>query len=33
VVDCVLKTVLNGRLTYDEAMLVLPRVGGEIVAA
>jgi hypothetical protein len=30
VVDYVLKTVLNGRLTYDDAMLVLPRVRGEL---
>jgi hypothetical protein len=31
VVDYVLKTVLNGRLSYDEAMLVLPRARGELV--
>jgi hypothetical protein len=30
VVDYVLKTVLNGRLTYDEAVLVLPRSRGEL---
>jgi hypothetical protein len=30
VVDYVLKTLLNGRLTYDEAMLVLPRTRREI---
>jgi hypothetical protein len=30
VVDYVLKTVLNGRLSYDEAMLVLPRSRGEL---
>src|ERR1700733_12048772 len=30
VVDYVLKTVLNGRLSYDEAVLVLPRVRGEL---
>jgi hypothetical protein len=31
VVDYVLKTVLNGRLSYDEAVLVLPRARGELV--
>jgi hypothetical protein len=30
VVDYVLKTVLNGRLTYDDAVLVLPRSRGEL---
>jgi hypothetical protein len=30
VVDYVLKTVLNGRLSYDEAVLVLPRSRGEL---
>jgi hypothetical protein len=30
VVDYVLKTILNGRLTYDDAMLVLPRAHGEL---
>ncbi|MDR3489031.1 MAG: hypothetical protein P4M05_29525 [Bradyrhizobium sp.] len=30
VVDYVLKTVLNGRLSYDEAVLVLPRSRGEV---
>ena len=30
VVDYVLKTVLNGRLAYDEAVLVLPRSRGEL---
>jgi hypothetical protein len=30
VVDYVLKTVLYGRLSYDEAMLVLPRSRGEL---
>jgi len=30
VVDYVLKTVLNGRLSYDEAVLVLPKTGGEL---
>jgi hypothetical protein len=30
VVDYVLKTVLNGRLSYDEAVLVLPRWRGEL---
>jgi len=30
VVDYVLKTVLNGRLSYDDAMLVLPRSRGEL---
>ena len=30
VVDYVLKTILNGRLSYDEAMLVLPRSRGEL---
>jgi hypothetical protein len=30
VVDYVLKTVLNGRLSYDEAVLVLPRAHGEL---
>jgi len=30
VVDYVLKTVLNGRLSYDEAVLVLPRARGEL---
>jgi hypothetical protein len=30
VVDYVLKTVLNGRLSYDEAMLVLPRTRREV---
>jgi hypothetical protein len=30
VVDYVLKTVLNGRLAYDEAVLVLPRARGEL---
>jgi hypothetical protein len=33
VVDYVLKTVLNGRLSYDEAVLVLPRSRGEIETA
>jgi hypothetical protein len=31
VVDYVLKTILNGRLSYDEGMLVLPRTRGELV--
>jgi hypothetical protein len=31
VVDYVLKTVLNGRLSYDDAMLVLPRAHSELV--
>ena len=31
VVDYVLKTVLNRRLSYDEAMLVLPRARSELV--
>jgi hypothetical protein len=31
VVDYVLKTTLNGRLSYDEAVLVLPRAHGELV--
>jgi hypothetical protein len=31
VVDYILKTVLNGRLSYDEAVLVLPRAHGELV--
>ena len=30
VVDYVLKTVLNGRISYDEAVLVLPRARGEL---
>jgi hypothetical protein len=30
VVDYVLKTVLNGRLSYDEAVLVLPRSRNEL---
>jgi hypothetical protein len=30
VVDYVLKTILTGRLSYDEAMLVLPRARGEL---
>ena len=30
VVDYVLKTVLNGRLSFDEAVLVLPRSRGEL---
>jgi hypothetical protein len=30
VVDYVLKTVLNGRLSYDEAMVVLPRARSEL---
>jgi hypothetical protein len=30
VVDYVLKTVLNGRLSYDDAALVLPRSRGEL---
>jgi hypothetical protein len=30
VVDYVLKTVLNGRVSYDEAVLVLPRSRGEL---
>jgi hypothetical protein len=30
VVDYLLKTVLNGRLSYDEAMLVLPRTRDEL---
>jgi hypothetical protein len=30
VVDYVLKTVLNGRLSYDDAVLVLPRSRGEL---
>jgi hypothetical protein len=30
VVDYVLKTVLNGRLSNDEAILVLPRSRGEL---
>ena len=29
-VDYVLKTVLNGRLSYDEAVLLLPRSRGEL---
>jgi hypothetical protein len=29
VVDCVLKPVLNRRLSYDEAVLVPPRSRGE----
>jgi hypothetical protein len=33
VVDYVLKTVLNGRLSYDEAMLMLPRSRGELETA
>jgi hypothetical protein len=33
VVDYVFKTVLNRRLTYDEAVLVLPRVREELHAA
>jgi hypothetical protein len=33
VVDYVFKTVLNRRLTYDEAVLVLPRVRDELHAA
>jgi hypothetical protein len=33
VVDYVLKTVLNGRLAYDDAMLVLPRSRGELERA
>jgi hypothetical protein len=33
VVDYVLKTFLNGRLSYDEAILVLPRTHGELYAA
>lgn len=32
VVDYVLKTVLNGRLEYDDAILVLPRAGKELEA-
>jgi hypothetical protein len=31
VVDYVLKTILNDRLSYDEAVLVLPRARGELV--
>jgi hypothetical protein len=30
VVDYVLKTVLNGRLSYDEAVIVLPRAREEL---
>jgi hypothetical protein len=30
VVDYVLKAVLNGRLSYDDAVLVLPRARGEL---
>ena len=30
VVDYVLKTVLNGRLEQDDAILVLPRTGSEL---
>jgi hypothetical protein len=30
VVDYVLKTILNGRLSYDEAVLVLPRSRDEL---
>jgi hypothetical protein len=30
VVDYVLKTVLNGRLSYDDAVLVLPKTRGEL---
>jgi hypothetical protein len=30
VVDYVLKTILNGRLSYDEAVLVLPRTRSEL---
>jgi hypothetical protein len=30
VVDYVLKTILNGRLSYDEAVLVLPKTRGEL---
>jgi hypothetical protein len=30
VVDYALKAILNGRLTYDEAMIVLPRTKGEL---
>jgi hypothetical protein len=30
VVDYVLKTVLNGRLSYDDAVMVLPRARGEL---
>jgi hypothetical protein len=30
VVDYVVKTVLNGRLSYDEAVLVLPKSRGEL---
>jgi hypothetical protein len=33
VVDYVFKTVLNRRLTYDEAVLVLPRTRGELRVA
>ena len=33
VVDYVFKTVLNGRLSYDDAVLVLPRARGELRAA
>jgi len=29
-VDYVLKIVLNGRLSYDEAVLLLPRSRGEL---
>lgn len=30
VVDYVFKTVLRGRVSYDDAVLVLPRAGGEV---
>jgi hypothetical protein len=30
VIDYVLKTVLNGRVSHDEALLVLPRARGEL---
>ena len=33
VVDYVLKTVLNGRLSYDEAAIVLPRSRGDLEAS
>jgi hypothetical protein len=33
VVDYVLKTVLNGRLSYDEAVILLPRTYGELETA
>jgi hypothetical protein len=33
VVDYVFKTVLNGRLSYDDAVLILPRARGELRAA